>query len=762
MKGDIIERRERAMDQAMTAIEGVWPTRTGGQYVREMRSALDELESIAAEMDRHGIDRVEQSRTYRYIGSLYADLGPALGPDMLLNAKKAFQSAERLLEGQRDEWERAKLNFNFANTLRLMDPNDDAQLAEARQRLLDARAFFVAVNAVPNVAKVDLALQSVDGLLTLAPLAAAVKESAEDMNPLQESLAAGTADLDEIAKGAHEVMSRGGGIGGMLVRVQAIIDALPAEQKEGAAFEQVQEQIARLQGAALEGSALPEEARQGLSALTERLNQQVARSDVSPDHAKTLANVLKEFGKFASSDEHDVAAMMAKAQAMRGFVNTQFEMSHYPTYGLKRPPAGSRAADLVEMNWHLRRHLLEEMNRADNGKDEGNEILNLTVRASNVDRRLYEAADDDSRAVVVEQEELRPLALAVRNFSARGYTMPARPLWGVAPVPVNTNAVFYSGFATTPQSIAAVCGKVQLDILQQPKGDTYAAARWKQLQEAITGIFDLRVTTKLKRASVSYELGMALALGKPLIVLAGGGGDVPFDVDIAPVIFGDASGSVTLSSALDRSAVWTYPMARTQSVAKTLDAVLAAYPRPHANMYVDQTLRLLGNLRETADPLAVARTLGKFFEYLDDGVTRLIQPRWLPVYPDQSSRRLFHVTPFRTKWAERVTETTRKLSEAAGARYVRGDEVPDPNVIRSIWDEIARSTHVLVDLTGFSANVALELGIAHVLGKNVLMLAQDTAIDNLFPSIKRLRVVPYSMTRIAHTLEPAIRPFVEP
>ncbi len=64
--------------------------------------------------------------------------------------------------------------------------------------------------------------------------------------------------------------------------------------------------------------------------------------------------------------------------------------------------------------------------------------------------------------------------------------------------------------------------------------------------------------------------------------------------------------------------------------------------------------------------------------------------------------------------------------------YIRGDHVLDADIIRSIWDNLCQATHVLVDLTGLNANVALELGIAHTLGRNVLLVSQDGPAQGWF------------------------------
>ena len=130
------------MDLADRALDAAWPERYGADYVRKMLSAANELEEIAVEMQAERVEPVEQSRAYRYLGSIYSDLAPSLGKEMLIKAKGAYQMAEGFLEGYDDELERAKLNFNFGNTLRQVDPNDIAQLQEAEERILAARKVF--------------------------------------------------------------------------------------------------------------------------------------------------------------------------------------------------------------------------------------------------------------------------------------------------------------------------------------------------------------------------------------------------------------------------------------------------------------------------------------------------------------------------------------------------------------------------------------------------------------------------------------------
>ncbi|HEY1236503.1 MAG TPA: hypothetical protein VGH22_24215 [Candidatus Binatia bacterium] len=92
-------------------------------------------------------------------------------------------------------------------------------------------------------------------------------------------------------------------------------------------------------------------------------------------------------------------------------------------------------------------------------------------------------------------------------------------------------------------------------------------------------------------------------------------------------------------------------------------------------------------------------------------------------------------------------------------QYIRGDKVLEPDILRSVWDELCRATHVIVDLSGLNANVVLELGIAHALGRNVLLVSQDRQPEKYFRAIAKQRIHPYgvgsdsAMSELSSTLK---------
>lgn len=158
---------------------------------------------------------------------------------------------------------------------------------------------------------------------------------------------------------------------------------------------------------------------------------------------------------------------------------------------------------------------------------------------------------------------------------------------------------------------------------------------------------------------------------------------------------------------------------------------------------MQQTLKLLKSSEDDFDPLFSDNVLRKLVNFADDGKTCLIHPVYPPAYPAQISNRVFHITPFGPLWAAKTTSYIQKACTSKNAKYIRGDEAGGANVIQSIWNEIARASHIIADLTDLNANVALEIGIAHTLGRRTLLTGQTEVIKKLFPMIAKLRVIPY-------------------
>ena len=85
-----------------------------------------------------------------------------------------------------------------------------------------------------------------------------------------------------------------------------------------------------------------------------------------------------------------------------------------------------------------------------------------------------------------------------------------------------------------------------------------------------------------------------------------------------------------------------------------------------------------------------------------------------------------------------------KVVNACGLRCERADNIKDiSGVMQSVWESIGRARIVIADLTRQNANVFYELGIAHTLGKPVIMITQSIKKYVPFDLLPR-RIIEYS------------------
>jgi hypothetical protein len=101
--------------------------------------------------------------------------------------------------------------------------------------------------------------------------------------------------------------------------------------------------------------------------------------------------------------------------------------------------------------------------------------------------------------------------------------------------------------------------------------------------------------------------------------------------------------------------------------------------------------------------------------------------------------------PFDESFAE-VYETLKLAAEDAGLRCRRADDIwENPAVIQDVVSLIDRSKVVICDCTGRNPNVFYEIGIAHTLGREVILITQA---DSDIPfDLRHLRFVRYLNNR---------------
>jgi hypothetical protein len=94
--------------------------------------------------------------------------------------------------------------------------------------------------------------------------------------------------------------------------------------------------------------------------------------------------------------------------------------------------------------------------------------------------------------------------------------------------------------------------------------------------------------------------------------------------------------------------------------------------------------------------------------------------------PVEQNVDVFMLMPFKAKFEKVYTEHIKKLGEELGIVIQRADEQFSPRpFIDKVWDGICAARLVIADCTERNPNVFYEIGIAHTVGKKVVLLTRS-------------------------------------
>jgi len=104
----------------------------------------------------------------------------------------------------------------------------------------------------------------------------------------------------------------------------------------------------------------------------------------------------------------------------------------------------------------------------------------------------------------------------------------------------------------------------------------------------------------------------------------------------------------------------------------------------------------------------------------------------------------FVICPF-GGWHDRYyTEVYRPAVEGVGLSPRRADDLYRPSaIVHDIWDYVKKSRVMLAELTGKNPNVFYELGLAHAVGKPVVLVSQS--MEDVPFDLRSLRVITYDV-----------------
>lgn len=401
--------------------------------------------------------------------------------------------------------------------------------------------------------------------------------------------------------------------------------------------------------------------------------------------------------------------------------------------------------------------------RPDGARYDSAEASRIRTRAEVATQRLR-AATTEAQWIELQRGSMRQVFVDLRQFERRYHLMVIDPPWPAQPATVDPNALYFTGSADVRPTVDAAMGRLGMTEAVAHGVDDPAHTSWNLLRRSAVAVFDFtgydrsaadppgplpRSQTKreaIARAAApvarsAYECGWAVVLGAPTLALASIDQAMPFDVDIEPVRVGGGS--------------------EHEDVMRTILGVQAALCGVQRGARVGDLTATLAHLRTRFAGDAEAEAMLGRLGTSDDGTevylgaeallerprgrgAMLAWPAFPPIYPASTGpRSLFHVTAFR-EWSQPCEGALRTVCRDADIEYRIGHEQIDPDILGLIWRDIAGATFVVADLTQLNPNAALELGIAHALGRPTLLVTQTPDLARHVPLLSKIRAHLYS------------------
>jgi hypothetical protein len=129
------------------------------------------------------------------------------------------------------------------------------------------------------------------------------------------------------------------------------------------------------------------------------------------------------------------------------------------------------------------------------------------------------------------------------------------------------------------------------------------------------------------------------------------------------------------------------------------------------------------------------------------GIEKIIKlpPAKIPKKIEVNSTLCFIAMPFTDELQPIFEDIVKPTVEENNLKCIRADDFFHPKpIMDDIWQSIERSRFILADLTSKNPNVFYEVGIAHALGKEVVLISQS--LEDVPFDLRHIRCIIYSNT----------------
>jgi len=128
----------------------------------------------------------------------------------------------------------------------------------------------------------------------------------------------------------------------------------------------------------------------------------------------------------------------------------------------------------------------------------------------------------------------------------------------------------------------------------------------------------------------------------------------------------------------------------------------------------------------------------------DPSQRRIVEPIFETSQDPQYSNDIFVLMPFAEELQIVYRECLKKVASELRLKIGRADDFfTSKNIMSEIWSAIWHAKIVVADCTGRNPNVFYEIGLAHTIGKRVILLAQSG--EDIPFDLRHLRFILYSL-----------------
>ena len=377
--------------------------------------------------------------------------------------------------------------------------------------------------------------------------------------------------------------------------------------------------------------------------------------------------------------------------------------------------------------------------------------------------KLLSSAYTTDQFMQHQKVSLRRMSIELSQFERRRYLMMAEPVFPAVDLVVDPNRVFFSGTGEIVTSVINSCNTLGMVLSTKRSVSNQLNSRWAQIRESALAIFDYSGYDPVKAdpkglihsatynetetlgaagpvAIVAYENGWAYALGKPVVIITKKGKSIPFDIDIEPVILEEEGKDEERIIACIQTGL--YGVNRNTKGSCLVETIA------HAKMLLENTddekgQSLLKSMTGTKDATRVRLTIEAVLDRVGDKNQMLITPAFPGGYPDQSVKKVFHVTGFRD-WSKPLEEELKRICKVKSLQFNIGCEKINPEILPAIWKDITEASYIIADITNLNPNAVLELAMAQAIGRPTLILTQNKEVQNYFSPVQKTRTHYYN------------------